>query len=350
MHVIEVPLAEGLRLAAALWLARGPHVERLVDVQSVDVQNAGAAAMRLLVERGQPTLAAVLAHGVALGEAVTILVPLAECIEEFTARDTAHGAVGVAAVAFDVRGAPVLGGFETVPDAPDRERSESVALDRDAYRALAGSVLKAVTTDPVATARLRDELDRANFGVRGSLVAFAERMLESATPVPVQLGGAAHPASVAAAALAQHLRPRTARNPRRVIATVAARFRAQATALRARLGSVRARFWLPAALGTLGLAVVALTLPADTSADPPTDPPTVTPSATPARVAEGRGVSADPVAAALELRRDATGARIIDDFGDVVLLELTTAMGRKHVLLERTDAGWRLREMLEETR
>lgn len=345
MVELDLPIGPALQQAAVLWRGRGDHVARLVDVAS-----SSEGRLRLIVEAGAFALADVLARGPSLGEAVTVLVPLADCVESLARAGVEHGSIGVDAIHLDASGMPVLGGFGAARlfGVEEVDAIAAGGVDRAAFRALARSVLGSVEEagEPRRSALL-DALEDLDVSAPGALAAFAERLLATAQPDPVRIGlqrtGEMAPIPVVAS--------RSARE-RRGVARAIVRFLA---GLRARRSRVRPRFWVPAV--SVGAAVVAALIlipsgddqrsalgashesPASqASSDPrPTDP-------APAPAAQA--LDSDPVTAALSLRADATTARVVDDYGDVVLLRIDTASGAEDLLLERTDSGWRLRETL----
>jgi len=332
MDSIEVPAPSALRLADALWRARGEHVVRLRDVEGGLDPSHGV--IRLILDAGSVPLAEVLARDLGLGEAVAILVPLARCVEGLAAARVVHGGISIAAVRLDERGAPVLGGFETarVIDAHEENAMEQATwrADRVAFCELARDVLLAVADARAARDALNAGLATAG-DERGSLAAFAERLLAAAAPEPVRLG-----LPPAARAPADDAGEATGRAPRSDLLT----------RLRARVGRIRPRFWAPALLAVAGLAVALAVTPGD--GVPPLEDSRTTPSPGPTLASPESGLrtitAQDPVAAVLALRRDARTATLVDDYGDVVLLRVETAAGTEDILVERGEDGWRLRE------
>ena len=354
MTGLELDQSAAVRLSTALWRARGDHVARLAAVTSTP-----DGRVRVEVEEGTTPLREVLAGDLRLGEAVTVLVPLAGAVDSVSRAGLVHDAIGVEAVRFDDRGAPVLGAFEAAR-VPDPGMDDLAAPTTSgggrhvaAYRRLAEEVLDAVRPleeerDPLRLARaLLAELE-----VDGSdgLGAFAERMLGIAAPEPVRL----------------RVRPETSPHPEPPIAAsgpigrrwAPERRREIVRRLRGRLGAVRPRFWIPAVAVASALVLAAVLVPADPEPPPLAPAPSGAPAPThfgePAAAAAATSSSgpatipADPAAAALQLRADAVTADVVDDYGDVVLLRLGTAAGEEDVLIERADAGWRLRETLPE--
>ncbi|OJX64922.1 MAG: hypothetical protein BGO95_01010 [Micrococcales bacterium 73-13] len=379
MTGLELDQSAAVRLSTALWRARGDHVARLAAVTSTP-----DGRVRVEVEEGTTPLREVLAGDLRLGEAVTVLVPLAGAVDSVSRAGLVHDAIGVEAVRFDDRGAPVLGAFEAAR-VPDPGMDDLAAPTTSgggrhvaAYRRLAEEVLDAVRPleeerDPLRLARaLLAELE-----VDGSdgLGAFAERMLGIAAPEPVRLRvrpetsphpePAVRPTPSSSASSDRRVSPSS--HPR--VPPIAAsgpigrrwapeRRREIVRRLRGRLGAVRPRFWIPAVAVASALVLAAVLVPADPEPPPLAPAPSGAPAPThfgePAAAAAATSSSgpatipADPAAAALQLRADAVTADVVDDYGDVVLLRLGTAAGEEDVLIERADAGWRLRETLPE--
>lgn len=383
MTEIDLPQSDALRVATALWRARGPHVARVLDVHGPAAGRASAASapgdVRLVLSDGSVALDVPLARGLALGEAVTVLVPLAACVEGLAAGGVVHGAIAASTVRIDERGAPVLAGFESarlIDDVSEEADGDGLhgarwnAIDRAAWCQLARTVLESVRADSSAVeAQVREELLArlavVDPEVQGSLVSFAERLLTAVAPLPVQLGPTVLP-SVGPPPEPAPQRATTRRASRAVVSL--------AGSLRHRLaaaGRVRARFWVPAAVAGCAFAAALVVLPAldavsgvapvrDAASVPSVMP---SPSAVPissepvqADLARDDAIpgaalrGADPVRAALDLRPDASTGVVVDDYGDIVLLELRTSSGAEEVLLERTDAGWRLRDTLPRER
>jgi len=357
MTTIGLAGADVLRVSAALWRARGEHVVRLEEVRE------GPDGLLLLeLAGGGVPLAEVLARDLELGEAVTVLVPIVETLERLAAVGVVHGAVSVAAVELDERGAPVLVGFENAIVGAGPDPHAGGAGDRAAFRALADAVLGAVPDDADAMGRLLGELAETDLSAPGSLAAFAERLLAAAQPRPVRLGlpaadrrAAEPPAPQRQAGRARVSAVRT--SPAAAIGSIVRRSTSRLAGirlpagLRSRLGRVRARFWVPAVGAALGLAAAAALLPAQPDAQ---GPGTAASTAEALPIASSRPTSTpttavialDPVSAVLGLRPDASAATVVDDYGDVVLLRLDTVAGVEDALIERTLTGWRLRDLV----
>jgi hypothetical protein len=329
------------RLAHVLWRARGPHVAEIVEATGPP-----GGPVRLRMEDGATPLAVLLERGLTLGEAITILIPIAEAIAALPG-EVVHGAIGIEAIRLDGSGAPILTAFRppvAVDDLPPwGSLAEAGVADRAAFRELARVVLGAVVATPGAqvervalASAVVDEVDPER---PATLAALGDRLLAIATPESVRLGAASvaqdRPAGMPVARVevpVAHLR----QSIRDIRASV-----------RARLGSVRPRFWVPAVLVLVGLGVVVGLLPSGNDGGRPLAPPS---PSTPADVVDTAPAVADappaedPVDAAIALRPEANGGVVVDDYGDIVLVRLDTASGSEEVLIERTDAGWRLRE------
>ena len=325
MTELRLDTSAAARLAGSLWRARGSHVARIAEVSSPP-----GGPVRLVVEDGAVTLAEVLRGGLSLGQTVTVLVPLAETIAGMSGC-AVHGAVGVDAVRFDGSGAPVLTSFRS--DAPGPEDLvPDGAGDRRAFRDLAHAVLDAV--DPGGAADLLGLASAAVDGIDAarpqSLTAFAERLLALASPEPVRPGGLAE--------------PREALADQQAVDGPPAGLRRLAARVRARFAGIRPRFWVPALAVVLGLGAAFAVLPGAPEDRSPLAPPSPS-SGTDSAPELAEAVHAtNPVQAAIELVPAAKGGAIVDDYGDVVLVHLDTASGGEEVLIERTEAGWRLRE------
>jgi hypothetical protein len=132
----------------ALTRAQGPHVVELVDVATdnagqlapVLARMPGASLARLLRERSE----------LALGEAITILAPIATTIGAAHRVGVGHGGIRAEAVAFDGSGAPVLMCFGRAvlfdPGLPPAllEAQPATEVDLVGFRQLATVVLGSV--------------------------------------------------------------------------------------------------------------------------------------------------------------------------------------------------------------
>ena len=129
----------------ALSEAAGPHV---VDVE--DVATSSGRPVAILERLGARSLADLLAQrgSLRVGEAITILVPLAQAIARLQAKGVSHGRLAPASVLFSEAGAPVLARFGSAvslgPLSPaQREAQPTLTADLAALRDVARIVLEA---------------------------------------------------------------------------------------------------------------------------------------------------------------------------------------------------------------
>jgi hypothetical protein len=250
----------------ALLLGAGPHLEPVLDV-------GGAANGDLLVVLPVPAvrLPTLLEApgGLTAGEAVTVLVPLAEALQRLHLAGVAHGGVRAAAVILDEDGSPAW----TAPVSPTLARSagesrfrERVEEDVAAYRALAAALLAP------SGARLPDSAE---------LPGLAEALFRVAQPEPVRLVRPAQAPVVGTPArllpAVEHAAPEP--DPRRAVLD----------AVRAQLGTVRPRVWAGLGAVVVLLAGALTLLPGGDAA------PAAVPSPTSAR-AVASAPSPSPVA------------------------------------------------------
>ncbi|WP_165064086.1 protein kinase domain-containing protein [Marisediminicola senii] len=111
----------------ALARSSSPHVLQLEDLATAP----DGRPVLILQRLGAQTLAALLAERgeIDVGEAVTILVPIAQALAHLHEVGIAHGALSSTAVLFDGRGAPVLaslGGAAVVGSLPDGDGTPSL--------------------------------------------------------------------------------------------------------------------------------------------------------------------------------------------------------------------------------
>lgn len=148
VHRGAVPREQVDRSLVALARAQGDHVVALLDVGTMRDGRIVAVLQRLEGD----TLAALLRvrQGLELGEAVTVLVPIATALERMHAAGVAHGAVTARRVRFTANGSPTLLGFADAelfdPESPEVRRAlvPAVIADRAALLALAEAVLARV--------------------------------------------------------------------------------------------------------------------------------------------------------------------------------------------------------------
>jgi hypothetical protein len=174
----------------ALSRAAGEHVVGLVDVLTdrdrtpvLALQRLpGGSLARLLRDRER----------LAMGEAITILAPLADAVDRAHRSGVVHGSLRAEAVLFDGAGAPVLACFGRAsliePGLPPAalEAEVGVVADIRAFGNLAAVVLGLV---PGAGAP-RDARDAvlASLAVPGGLREFGAKVFELGEPSPVLLG------------------------------------------------------------------------------------------------------------------------------------------------------------------
>lgn len=256
--------------AEALSRAEGEHVVRLLDVASDPLQTPA-----LILERVQTgSLARLLRDRESLhaGEAITVLAPLAHSLARLHAAGVAHGALRPESVLFDADGAPVLACFgaaslfEPGQAAAALAAQKPVIADARAFTALACTVLERVIPDRAVRTLL--SLRDMTYEPGELLSAWSEGLFDLATPAPIDLsersswepliplrGPVAEPVQdtasdragiLAAFALPGWLQHRVERYEPRIRELLAR--------ARDRLGSVRPRVWVPAAV--VGVALV----------------------------------------------------------------------------------------------
>lgn len=173
---------------AALDRAAGDHVVRLLDL---DVTPRATVLVFERLTGGD--LAEMLARrpGLAAGEAVTILAPLAATVERMHAAGVAHGRLDPGRVLFRSDGSPTLTGFGAAvlfaAGTPEvvRETVAAVAADRAALVALAAAVLGRVAGP---RAQVAGQLAARIVAARPADVAglIATAAFELAAPLPVR--------------------------------------------------------------------------------------------------------------------------------------------------------------------
>ncbi|MBX3099934.1 MAG: hypothetical protein KF761_10175 [Salinibacterium sp.] len=366
----------------SLSRAAGEHVVRVIDVAST----LEGAPVLILSRHAASSLARVLVDRATLeaGEAITILAPIASALARLHSAGVAHGSLGPGSVLFDAAGAPTLACFGRAsiftPHLPVAriETEPAVLADVVAFGVLAATVLDRANATELAQSA------RTEAAPGAWLVEFAERLFELAQPLPVdlrprQLDGAVLPSRVIETSRAitenvADIAPQTPTWRERVV-----------NALR----RVRRPVWITAgaSLAALLLAVVAL---------PRAEPEAAQPvhAATPESVSvrEGPVDGDDPIAAArvlLETRErcirdldelcfgdvDQRNSAALDEdralvrsivdggaatlpslqdlelvqrLGDSALISLGADSEPASVLLVKGEAGWRIRDYLEE--
>lgn len=197
------PVATEVSIATefeALSRITSPHSVALRDVASgpdgrpvaVLARTPGGSLARLLADRGT----------IGVGEAVTLLAPLAALIAELHSIGVAHGALGAGSVHFGARGEPVLLGFGhaivfgSALSMAALDSHAAAAAERERLVALASLVIDRVALDsPVRTAGGRDPaLSRLRAWLAGATpdAGFARelesRLFDTAAPVPIEFG------------------------------------------------------------------------------------------------------------------------------------------------------------------
>jgi hypothetical protein len=383
----RLPPARADALVALLSAATGEHVEALLDV------GTAVNGDTVLVLPELPTaLADLLARGIAPGEAVTVLAPLAATVARLHEQGIAHGALGVHAVRFDARGAPVLTGFgaglRREPGGTAEPAFLAAAAGDDAgLRGLAGAVLRAAGP---AAAPLAAEFASGQL----STEALPAALFALADPAPVRLDAQLRekpddepPGRLVAPAAPALLQPSVRRLSRLPGAGAA---RSALTSSVGALRAVRLRIWVVAAASLALLAGALVLLPGRGAAGAPEPRPVA--SATSRAPASARAappteaappIPTEPLAAAralLAARRScllhgstACLARV-ESAGSPILIEdaavtagavepvlvpesrlrlrstsggtAVLAAGDRTVLLVREPDGWRLRDAI----
>ncbi|HWL60258.1 MAG TPA: hypothetical protein VNQ48_05150 [Microbacteriaceae bacterium] len=333
------------REAEALWRARGPHVVRLREVVPL-----ASGTPFLMLDVVPHELGAVLGGGLSLGAVVTVLVPLAQELARLHALGVTHGGVRLAAVGLDERGSPVLLGFGAAQiGPPDVARR---ATDCAGLAALALVVLSAVPEEDRSDSwhRLVAWLGASQPGKERWLDALVERVYDLAEPEPIALQRAESLDAVVLAAAADARGSRmavrdAAPTPRGGDAAVAW-LRAHVSRL-TRLGRVRARFWVPAAVAAVGLALVLLPTAAGGSAD------AVVSSSSPAPTSPSTSEPVPQVEPAPKLpsipppRPNPTPtATVLDELGGAVIVLVDGPRGPEQLVLVTGPDGWQVRAQL----
>jgi len=386
----------GDREVEALGRVTHPHALALRDIAT-----APGGSVCLLLERLElGSLATLLAERstIAAGEAVTILVPVAEALDTIHASGVAHGAISAGRVLFRATGAPVLAGFSHCslfePDLTPAELAERVDVraDRAALCALVRVVLGRVDAGVEPLLQWLDAVQAEGYpdALGGPL---GDRLFELADALPVRFATDA-PSS---AAVPSRAVPTAASEPETaarstLLASIALPpwLDAMREKLTGSVGSVRRPLWWVFAAVAVALLAALVLVPdgeAERSGSP--SPPTETeiPVDT---VPTGPVTGDDPVAAVvvlLDLRerclrdlsvlclddvlepgssaldRDAALIRAIQDggetsdalaltspqpslverLGDSALVSLGADSKPASVLLMKGEAGWRIR-------
>ncbi|CAN5376333.1 hypothetical protein BH11ACT5_BH11ACT5_28300 [soil metagenome] len=368
----------------ALSRATGEHVVRVLDVTSTPdgapalilSRHAAGSLARLLGDRGQ----------LEAGEVITILAPLANALARMHSAGVAHGGIGPGAILFDASGSPALACFGQAAlftpglHAAGLDAEQSVLAAVLAFGALAATLLEGAGAAAFAQRARTEAAPGAWLG------AFAESLFDLAEPLPVDL------------------RPRTEVDyvpfPARVIPASPPMAAAVAPApprkefmarARSALGGVRRPVWVVAGASLVALVIAFVAVPQESTTA------TIRPSATPVEPALETGpvTADDPVAAALVLLEtrdrcirdlsveclddvsqrdssalvadrellaavidgdaaavvidvDAALVRLVQRLGDSALVSLGPKSEPASVLLVKGEAGWRIRDYLED--
>ena len=367
----------------ALTRAAGEHVVRLLDVAAT----AEGAPALILSRHAAGSLARLLADrtDLALGEAITVLAPIATALGRMHAAGIAHGGISPGAILFDANGSPTLACFGRAtllaPGLPAAllEVEQAVLTDVLAFGGLAATVLERAGRPDVA-ARVRSEAAPGAW-----LTAFDDELFDPAEPLPVGLGARTAvehvPLPSRVIAPSAVLQPEPAAVPR---------WEALLARGRGSLRAVRRPVWISAGVGALALLVAVVAVPAGESGAQHSALPTAVPIV-PTSAAEV--VGDDPVAAApvllaareeciralstecldavdqpgssahaadlevVKLVLDGTeipgaiiagAVQLTQRLGDSALVSLGPDAEPASLLLVKGEAGWRIRDYLEE--
>jgi hypothetical protein len=246
-------IAEGdERGEAALdaWLrADGDHVQRVLDLGTAPNGDLVVVVPDVPIALVDLVAAAPLDAG----EALTVLIPIAEAVAALHEAGAAHGALGASAIGLTASGSPVLLMPRTATTA-SADRGDAQAADRRALAALAARLLPPPVPQQVLAALERDPA--------GSAV---ELLFALAEPGPVLLhrspeGGAGGPLMPARLLAPVRAAPaegagRPPRSARRAAVALAGR------AVRGAAG-VRRRVWIAAGTALAGFVAALVLLPA----------------------------------------------------------------------------------------
>jgi hypothetical protein len=386
----------------SLTRAAGPHCVELVDLAGSP--DGGSA---LILERlGGGSLARLLGAlgSLRIGEAITVLGPLADTLSRMHEAGVAHCAVTAERVLFDADGAPVLAGFGAARLVPPgrpvalQVTDESVRTDYAALARLARSVLTLVRDE--SAHELAEWLARAEYDdhwldtVSRRVYEIGDASAVDLAPVPATRASV-HPARVITAPPVAETPPRS-----RLLDAVGApewvqdAVRGPVTRLVALARTVRPRVWITASAVAVALVCAIVLVPSsdsDATAEPPVP---VAASETPAP--PGPVTGDDPVAALLALweeRRRCIGdlsvlcldavdqanssalttdqelvrslqsggesprllalesSRLLvtESLGDTAIVALDSPSDSEpaSILMMRSEAGWRIRDYLE---
>ncbi|WP_207456663.1 serine/threonine-protein kinase [Herbiconiux sp. SYSU D00978] len=272
----------------ALARAQGPHVVPLLDV-SADARGATALVLRRL--RPAPLSSLVAERGpLAVGEAITVLAPLAAAVARLHASGLAHGRLDAGSVLFDAAGAPFLASFgraralaESSNPLPEARLAllPEVVADARALRALAAALVPPgvapawLTGDEVPPERFAAVLAERAFELGDATAVSFDSPAATLRPADEVRSAAGPPAAVAARPArawlaAAPLPPAVLDAVESAIASVSA---GAGLLRRFRLGRVSPRAWLLLG-GAAALLMAAIALPrTEATASDPAAPP-----------------------------------------------------------------------------
>ena len=297
----HVDFASMEREIAALSEVAGPHI---VGVRDLAVGHDGRPVLVLERLAGH-TLAGLLAERahLAIGEAITILVPIAEVVARLSVAGVSHGHIVASSVFFSAEGAPVLACFGAAvttgaSSIAQREDEAALAEDLRALRDLATVVLGSVPVSPgMATFLAWAE---ASVLTPDWIEEFRARLFALGPAEPVARASVQASESTELRAAMLPARPRN--RPTSVLSPVLEaldRLPPVLARVREWVAPVRARFWVAGA-AALALLVASLVLVPHGSSDATPDMPTEVSSPTPAVLESDDDVSDDDPTVALE--------------------------------------------------
>ncbi len=346
--------------AEALVRASGPHVVELIDLTT-----GPSGVPALILERMRTaTLSRMLrerAH-VSVGEAITILAPIAMALRRIHAAGVVHGGLGLDVVMFNDAGAPVIAGFGRAaliaPKLPQvgLDAEAGVRSDIVSFIAVANCVMQRVVEPHAAelTVRLSVEPDTDFAGWLDSLESHLFT-LGRAEPVRLTADGASTPSLPNRALTASPVvEPEPARSG--LLAALALpdwaesliADRAVFGRLVSALAVVRARVWVVAGAVAAALVVASLVVPTTVSdaTTRPTASATVETTAAPEPPSLVEGD--DPVAALPLLL--ASRERCIRDLSVLCLDDVahigSSALAADQQLIRDVQAGGEVPELL----
>jgi hypothetical protein len=403
----DVDPASALAEATALSRAAGDHVVALHDVAHgpsgalalVLDRAAGGSVARVLRDRGR----------LRVGEAITVLAPVASTVARLHDVGVVHGAIRAEAVLFDSAGAPVLACFgrsvliEPALAPARREADAGIVADLRGLAQLCSALLR---PHPQAAALLAWLEEQESRGSVDWPPVFAERLFDLAVAEPVDLrvaesvSSAPVPARVVTGEPIEQPAPSPTPLPNWLEGFVPASLLDSVAPVvrrgRAALATVRRPVWVVAGAVAVALVVALVVIPEggpDATPQQSASPTTPAPPAVRAGPVGGDDpVEALPVlleardrcirelsilcldsvdqpgSAALEadqrlirevqggaeivepLRVDVAAVTLVERLGDSALLAIDGVADSEpaSVLLMKGEAGWRIRDYLEE--